>query len=88
MPNEGTDQATTARNAIASEVRAEIARQQKTQREVAELLHMPQPSLNLRLKGERPFRAEELVVLAEALGVPVERFLPAPAPTPLPVSAA
>lgn len=80
MPNERTDPATTARDAIAAEVRAEVARQQKSQREIGEILGLPQPSVQLRLKGERPFRAEELVMLAEAFGVPVERFMPATAP--------
>lgn len=80
MANERTDPATLAREAIAAEVRAEVARQQKSQREVGEILGLPQPSVQLRLKGSRPFRAEELVVLARAFGVPVERFLPPQAP--------
>ncbi|HZN72438.1 MAG TPA: helix-turn-helix transcriptional regulator [Micromonosporaceae bacterium] len=67
------------RDQIAAEVRAELARQQKTQRQAGEVLDLPQPSVQLRLKGERAFRAEELVKLAAWLGVPVEQFLPAPA---------
>lgn len=86
MPNERTDPATMAREAIAAEVRAEVARQQKSQREIGEILGLPQPSVQLRLKGKRPFRAEELAKLADCLGVPVERFFPT-ALTP-PVSAA
>jgi transcriptional regulator with XRE-family HTH domain len=81
MPNEHTETATMARDAIAAEVRAEVARQQKSQREIGEILGLPQPSVQLRLKGERAFRAEELAALAAALGVPVERFFPAPATT-------
>lgn len=76
MPNERTDPATVARQAIAAEVRAEVARQQKSQRDIAAILGLPQPSVQLRLKGDRPFRAEELGRLADALGVPVERFYP------------
>lgn len=66
-----------ARNAIASEVRAELARLHKTQREIGEILNLPQASIAFRLNGTTPFRAEELVILAEALGVPADRFLPA-----------
>lgn len=68
-----------ARHAIAAEVRAELARQQKTQREVGALLNLPQASIALRLNGTTPFRAEELVVLAAALGVPVDGFMRAAA---------
>lgn len=67
--------AATTRGRIAAEVRAEMARQNKTQREIAAILGIPQPSLCLRVNGERSFRAEELAVLAEALDVPVERFM-------------
>lgn len=63
-----------ARESIAAEVRAELARQRKSQREVAEAIGMEQPNLQLRLAGKRPFRAEELAALAEVFGVPVGRF--------------
>lgn len=68
----------TDRQRIAAEVRAEIARQSKTQRQVAELVDMTQQALQLRLAGSRSFRAEEISKLADALGVPVEQFLTAP----------
>jgi Uncharacterized conserved small protein len=70
--------ATTAeiRQQIAAEVRAEIARQRLSQRQIAEILGMVQPAVQLRLAGTRPFRAEELVQLADALGVPVSKFVP------------
>ncbi len=66
------------RERIAAEVRAELARQQKTQRDVAEILGLPQPVVSLRLQGKRAFRAEELGKLAEALSVPISRFFPEP----------
>lgn len=66
------------RQKIAAEVRAELARKRLTQREVAEILDLAQPAVQLRLVGTRPFRAEELVQLAEHLGVPVATFLPTP----------
>lgn len=65
------------RKAIATEVRAEIGRQQKNGREIAEQLGIAASVFYLRLNGSRAFRAEELVLLANLLDVPVERFLPA-----------
>lgn len=61
---------------IAAEVRAELARQRKTQRDIADVLGLPQSAVWLRLNGDRSFRAEELVRIADALGVPVATFLP------------
>jgi transcriptional regulator with XRE-family HTH domain len=63
------------RRRIAAEVRAEIARQQKTQREIADAIGIEQASLQRRLVGARSFRAEELAALAEVLGVPVGQFM-------------
>ena len=65
----------TPRQRIAAEIRAEIARQKKTQREVAAMLGMTLPSIQFRLSGERSFRAEEIAALAEKLRVPVTQFL-------------
>lgn len=64
---------------IAAEVRAELARQRKTQRDVAGILGIPQQSVQMRLAGRTPFRAEELAALAEALGVSVSSFFADPA---------
>lgn len=69
MPND-------VRAKIAAEVRAEMARQCKTQRDAAAALGLPQPNVQLRLAGKRAFRAEELAVLADWLGVPAAQFLP------------
>lgn len=66
---------TEIREQIAAEVRAEIARRRLTQRQVAEILDMTQPALQLRLVGTRPFRAEELVKLADSLGIPASQFV-------------
>ncbi len=67
---------TEIREHIASEVRAELARQQITQRDLAAVLGMTQPALQLRLVGKRSFRGEELAKIATHLGVPATRFLP------------
>lgn len=63
------------RRAIAAEVRAEMARQNKALRDLADLLNMGHSGLHLRTRGDVAFRADELVLVADALGVPVERFL-------------
>lgn len=64
------------RGHVATEVRAEMGRQFKSQSDLAELLEIDQGSASLRLRGLRSFRTEELVAIAEWLGVPVAQFLP------------
>lgn len=59
---------------VATEVRAEMARKRMTQRELAEALGLPQPSISKRLLGKIPFDVAELEKAAEALGVPVSQF--------------
>jgi predicted XRE-type DNA-binding protein len=76
MPNERTTSAAKIRGAIATEVRAELARQQRTQREIGAIIGLPQASVQMRLKGITPFRAEELVMIADAIGVPISRLIP------------
>lgn len=74
--------------AVAAEVRAEMARQGVSQTALAERLGWPQPRLSRRLtdgKTAVPFEVAELVAVADALDVPVIQFLPA---DPTPVSAA
>lgn len=62
------------RQRIAAEVRAEIARQGVTHRQLGNVLGLDQSSTSLRIQGRRPFRAEELVAVAGFLGVPVTQF--------------
>lgn len=79
MPSVDRDPITVeARQRIAAEIRAEMARQNKSQRDIADALRLPQQALQIRLAGKRSFRAEELADLAVALGVPVAQFLPTP----------
>lgn len=61
-------------DAIAAEVRAEMARQNKTQRELGAAIGLPQASVCKRLSGESPFRAYELVRVAAFLGRPITQF--------------
>lgn len=68
---------------VAAEVRAEMGRQRATQREIGLILGISQPQVSKRLLAEHPFNTRELDKLADAWGVPVERFLPAGQPASL-----
>jgi len=64
--------------AMASQVRAELARQQRSQADVAGVLAISQSSVSRRLSGTQPFSAPELARLATWLGVPVAEFYRTP----------
>jgi transcriptional regulator with XRE-family HTH domain len=64
------------RQAIAAEVRAEVARQGKSLNEIAEVLGVDKGSASRRMWGQRSFRAEELSMVADLLGVSVAQFVP------------
>lgn len=78
MPNDEASPATLARDAIAAEVRAELARQNKTVADLGDVLGVTRQSMHLRLSGQQPFRGEELVLIARYLGVSAEQFFQAP----------
>lgn len=85
MPDAATPNATiarqeAARHAIAGEVRAEMARQRKSLRDIAAVLGISHEAVRQRTTGEVPFRADELVLLGEHLGIPAEQFLTAATP--------
>lgn len=71
-----------ARDHIAAEVRAELARQKMSVSEAARQLGWSQTFLQRRVMGPRRFEAWELAQLATLLGVPIENFLPAGVRTP------
>ena len=60
---------------IAAAVRAEMARQMRKQDDLAAVLGVAQQAVSRRLRGDMPWRAAELVVVAHWLDVPVERLL-------------
>lgn len=62
------------RVAIAGEVRAEVARARMPKREIRDALGLSTQSLWQRMKGEIPFREEELNELADLLGISVACF--------------
>jgi predicted XRE-type DNA-binding protein len=67
---------------IAAQVRAEISRQMKPQRELMDLLGLSQAQISERVRGEVEWRISELVQVAQLLGVPITDFVPASATDP------
>lgn len=68
-------QETTLDERVAGEVRAELARQRRTQQWLSDQTGIGRPSLNKRLNGTRPFTVAELNKVAQALGVQVVTLL-------------
>jgi transcriptional regulator with XRE-family HTH domain len=67
---------TTPSERVAAEIRAELARQEKPQLQLAELLGISQVSISRRLRGQTAIDVNELSKIAEYLGVPMSQFLP------------
>lgn len=61
---------------IASSVRMEIARLKLNNAEVADRAGIKRSTFRRRVIGEIPFRADELMRVARALGVPNSTFTP------------
>lgn len=71
MPDSHTDR-------VAAEVRAEMGRQRVSQRQVGEILGLPQPQVSRRLSGLIAFNTVELGRLADAWNVPLSAFTSSP----------
>lgn len=54
---------------IAAEIRAELARQEKTVNELADEVGMPVSTARRSVKGQRPFNVDELFEICRALGL-------------------
>jgi transcriptional regulator with XRE-family HTH domain len=80
MARTRTPSAETLPGRIAQEIRAEMARQGLTQEALAEKLGWTQRRLSYRLTADHPVDSAELESIADALGVPVTRFLPTAEP--------
>jgi transcriptional regulator with XRE-family HTH domain len=65
------------REYIAARLREELKRQRYPHQAAADQLGIDRSAVSLKLRGERRFSAEELVILARWLNVPVANFLPA-----------
>lgn len=66
---------------VADSVRAELARRQMTQRQMADVLGISQASVARRLGGHVPFDVDELAAVAELLDMDPRDLLPAAAAT-------
>lgn len=66
------------RQGVAAEVRAEMARQRKTGVDLAPVLHLTQQSVSRRLTAETDISLDELVVIADWLGVDFTSLIPDP----------
>lgn len=74
--NATTDQArTTSREEIAANVRAEMARRQVTQRQIADTIGKSQAAVSSRMTGESHFRIHELQQIAAFLEVPIGKLI-------------
>lgn len=60
---------------VGRNVRAELARNDLTQGDLARHLHITQPAVSRRLAGERAFNVDELAVIARVVGVPMSRLV-------------
>lgn len=66
----------TLADAISAEIRAEMGRQKRSGRAVAEAMGVSHMYLSRRLNGQTPFDTADLERLAAALDVPVSKLLP------------
>lgn len=60
---------------VAGTVRAELARQRKPQQALQHRLKVSRPTLHRRLTGQSPFDADELLIVADFLGMSVSELL-------------
>lgn len=65
---------------VGQNIRAERVRRGEKQGDVAQLLGLSQPAYSERERGEVPFSAPELFLLARAFGLSVSTFFPSEAP--------
>lgn len=68
---------------VAANVRAELARQNKTRRELAAALRVDEHRIGKRTRGLVPFSVDEIVAVARFLGVTVEELVGRPEGDPL-----
>ncbi|WP_411157404.1 helix-turn-helix domain-containing protein [Nocardia farcinica] len=76
-PRSGSDAVEAANAAVAAHLRAERARADMKQTELAEAAHLAVNTIRRLESGERRMTLEQLVLIAEALGVTPGEFLDA-----------
>jgi transcriptional regulator with XRE-family HTH domain len=68
---------TPQRSPVTANVKAEMARRDVTQQQLAERIGMAQQSLSRRLRGETRFSIDELQLIADVLDVAITDLLSA-----------
>lgn len=64
-----------ATEAVSTEVRAHLARNRKTQRDLSEVLGISQPQISARMNGDIAWDVNELAAIADWFGVPVTALI-------------
>ena len=59
---------------VAAAVRAELARAGISGRQLASAIELSPAAMDRRLNGAVPLRVDELIQIADFLGIPIERF--------------
>lgn len=67
---------TTASAIVSRKVKGVLAELDVTQTELGHRLGMAQKTVSKRITGETPWRVDDVVDVAQALDVPLERILP------------
>ena len=60
---------------VSTEIRAELRRQSVSQRELARRVGWAQSQLWKRLRGQVPYRSDEIERIARALEIPVDQLV-------------
>lgn len=69
---------------VAGNLRAELARRDLTQQEIADQLGISSVQVSRRMRGEVDWRLSELEAVAELLGLGLRDLLPVATPSPTP----
>jgi transcriptional regulator with XRE-family HTH domain len=69
---------TPARDRVAGNIRAEMARNRLTQSDLAVVLGKSQQSVSKKLRGRIPFDLDEIETLAQHFGIPIEQIVKDP----------
>ena len=68
-------QAETLSQRVARRLRGALAENRIAQTDLAKALHLPQQNVSRRILGQTPFTLDELELLAQVLGVPLDAVL-------------
>lgn len=64
------------KESVSAEIRAELARQAKTKKSIAELLKVSDSHAGKLINGVRPFDLEQIEIVANYLGISINQLFP------------